>query len=215
MKNRVGISIGIKGIPEGPTPEVDFFELDALDPRLETVHSRRTLRRKIGTSRKIILVGGHYFLRAEDPSEARERCQLFAERASEVESPVCLVTLSDAALSSPGLRDRLEGMTESFRSVGLPMPLIDSDGAGDSGAHLGGYPVVYDPAWAPVRGAPPSSYWRIHGWHATRWIRLYPESFFERLARSAARHHPERISFGHSMRALQAAEFRARMNPRS
>lgn len=69
-----------------------------------------------------------------------------------------------------------------------------------------GAETVTDPLW---EGKPNLSrpYWRIHGWHSERWIRLYSTDTLQELAKLAHVYSPRFISFAHSQREIQMVKF--------
>lgn len=60
---------------------------------------------------------------------------------------------------------------------------------------------VSDPLW--FRGKAWSPYWRIHGWHPERWVRLYSKEDLRFLAQLASELKPRYVILGHSQRAKQ------------
>lgn len=70
--------------------------------------------------------------------------------------------------------------------------------------------VIYDPlapeAWQMFdeRRKPTSSqFWRIHGWHPERWVRLYSQKQIEHLAKSIIDFRPRFVTLAHSQRHQQ------------
>ena len=73
--------------------------------------------------------------------------------------------------------------------------------------------VIYDPlapeAWQifDERRKPTSSqFWRIHGWHPERWVRLYSQKQIEHLAKSIIDFRPKFVTLAHSQRHQQWSE---------
>lgn len=73
--------------------------------------------------------------------------------------------------------------------------------------------VIYDPlapdAWQILdeRRKPTSSqFWRIHGWHPERWVRLYSQKQIEHLAKSIIDFRPKFVTLAHSQRYQQWLE---------
>jgi hypothetical protein len=53
-----------------------------------------------------------------------------------------------------------------------------------------------------------SPYWRIHGWHIERWVRLYAPVQIENLAKSIKQHAPMFVTLAHSQRNKQWFELK-------
>jgi hypothetical protein len=73
--------------------------------------------------------------------------------------------------------------------------------------------VIYDPlapdAWQifDERRKPTSSqFWRVHGWHPERWVRIYSQKQIEHLAKSIIDFRPKFVKLAHSERHQQRSE---------
>jgi hypothetical protein len=71
---------------------------------------------------------------------------------------------------------------------------------------------VHDPlaprGWPQGARARDGRYWRIHGWHETRWVRRYAESQLLEALTSARRAGVGFLTLAHSQRAEQLVELR-------
>jgi hypothetical protein len=65
-----------------------------------------------------------------------------------------------------------------------------------------------DPFWHKPQS---NRYWRVHGWHDTRWVRRYSDETLKTLAKNCVRHKPEVVVFAHSQRFAQSLEFLAHL----
>ncbi len=210
-----GIRIGVRGFPPGERPsEIDTFEIDGLDPNWITSADRRRLRKSLHAHQGLTLAFGHFYLRGVDSTDRRERARSAVETYSLFGAEASQVRVPPSLLRSECLRESLWRIHDEFKRAGLPVPRIDlppshlRDGMAE-------FDLVGDPVWNPALEERRKAEWRIHGYHPTRWIRLYPAETLATLAREALRHRPARIIFAHSQRFTQAAEFAAILARRS
>jgi hypothetical protein len=205
------IRIGVRGIPEtGWFSGIDTFELDALDPAWDSSVARKRLSRRLLPGQGVTLTFGHYFLRGKDRSDLRERARFAVERCSEVAAEASFIIVPPSFAYEPRLNEMLAAFREEFARVEIAPPRVDLRFEVISESPLA-LERTGDPAWIRKADELRKRAWRIHGDHPTRWIRAYSAGALDRLAKSAFRHQPERIIFGHSQRFIQAEEFARRL----
>ena len=200
--------IGVKGVPEtGWIDQIDFFELDALDPRLVSSFGRKKIEGRLLPHQKITLSFGHFFLRGSDSTDRRERARLALEKFQQHGAQSSSILVPPSLQSSPELYESLKYFRDEFKNQKLPPPRVDTS----CGKEL---PLerVGDPVWGNTKDEYLTKEWRIHGHHATRWVRLYSKEALVDLSQKTKLHLPERIIFAHSQRFLQAVEFSALLN---
>ena len=199
--------IGISGYSERLCGKVDCFEVDAQDPVLGS----RSFRKKVlGSSTEIVLRFGQAFFNHNDPLVLKEKFEAVLETVPLVEPVGGLMSLPPKFWDRMTIRDHLAPWAQLWRSrFEIPLwidppaesPTRAPELASDSRIAWAG-----DPLWEP-QVKRKAAFWKIHGWHDTRWVRKYSQESLLDLAREVGRHRPSFVIFGHSQREAQCLEF--------
>ena len=193
----LGTKVGVKGyapavLAHGGYCEVALAELSTI-PNYE-------LSDLIG---RLVIICGLRELKNDCWEELRERVQQL--------SPIAVVWMIPPQYPLWGDFDALKDDMTRIRLT-IDMQYIDASfPVSLSWVRRGN--VIYDPL-APEalqifdeRRKPTSSlFWRIHGWHPERWVRIYSQKQIEHLAKSIIDFRPKFVTLAHSQRHQQWSE---------
>lgn len=156
------------------------------------------------------LFAGFEFLRSTDPSELSELHSILIEDCKRYASIACVVNVPLGWLVRLGSDFSVRALIKRWKPEG-PCPLYFDFGRAEPLNWIDPSMIVSDPLWgtAPLR----CDYWRIHGWHPERWVRLYSRGDLEELAKRAKRHRPRAVVLCHSMRVAQLNQLRILGDP--
>lgn len=202
-------AVGVSGWASELVGLVDAFEIDALDPLLESARERRRLASLAarGQAQILISASSFFFRPGEEPAEQEEKRSLLRELCASTNAVACSLKLPPGFCRQEGTAARLHEFIRGWRRDGEGVSLwVDPGKSGYDPADT--ILTAEDPLWGnPKR----SDYWRIHGWHASRWVRLYGREELERIVLLSRKLRPRWIIFTHSQRRLQAPAFRERL----
>jgi hypothetical protein len=189
--------IGIKGyVPSilsegGSYCEVTLSELSAMTPNaMSNIQGR------------LVIVCGLRELKQDCWDELKDRLEQLGPLAILWTLPPQFPLWGDLSGLFENIRDR--NLSPEWHYFDAPFPL--------KGIWSRPQNVVSDPlapasmglALTPAK----SPYWRIHGWHTERWVRLYAPTQIQSLARSIKQHTPMFVTLAHSQRNKQWFELR-------
>jgi hypothetical protein len=180
---------GLSRVCQEDLPSGALWEYSLITPSIDRSRSKNES-----------LFAGFQFLRSGDPSELWEQqsvlidtCRLRQSIACVVHSPVGWLArnASDLAIETLIKRWGLDG----------PCPLFFDFGKKEPPIFINPEMIVTDPFWhgKKIYGR----YWRIHGWNAERWVRMYSESELSLLIKKVQKHRPLAVIFCHSQRLAQ------------
>ncbi len=188
------------------------LEIDALDPVLDSPRKALRLRTELGEEFSVALVAGLFFLtrdsRAVDSSGAElaviaERIRLLSERCERVGAVACILRTPPSFWLSAGPEIALARIREEWSRSSAR--LFFDFGQGGHQRAIGDFERAADPLW--TKPEPRSPYWRVHGWHAVRWVRRYSQEALLGLHRAVNLYRPPFVVFAHSQRSEQAEDF--------
>lgn len=200
-----GTAIGLSGWAPELLGRVDAFEIDALDPVFESARTRRRLASLATRDRAQILISAsRFFLLGEDSAEREEKRSLLREICESTNAVACSMKLPPGFSRQEEMATRLGEFIRGWQRFGDGLPLrIDPGKSAYQPANS--ILTAEDPLWGNPLG---SDYWRVHGWHESRWVRLYGAEDLERILSLSRKLRPRWIIFAHSQRRLQAPAFR-------
>jgi hypothetical protein len=183
------------GVSSAPQPQPQAIQVLELD------HHEAVPR---NSSIEQVLRFSHSFLNCDDLAELLEKVDLIFETCSARKAMAATVSVPPRLHLLPGLSAAVRTFLAhakkqrfrvyfDFGKTGPP-PWMDT-------SHC-----VSDPLW--FRGEAFSDYWRIHGWHSERWVRLYSKEDLDYLVQLTHFHKPAVVILGHSQRNLQFEEIR-------
>jgi hypothetical protein len=184
--------LGIKGyVPSilrgsGSYCEVTLSELNSIPPVALT-----------NVQNKLVIVCGLRELKLDCWEELRERMEQVGPLAVLWTLPPQFPLWGDLGEILEIIRDRR--LLPEIHHFDAPFPL--------NGIRSRPQNVVCDPLAPDSMGLDQtraqSSYWRIHGWHTERWVRLYAPTQIQGLARSIKQYAPRFVTLAHSQRQRQ------------
>lgn len=189
------MKIGVSGFNQDLVGIVDFFEIDAFD--LEGLSSA------ISRSSKVVVSANHYYFSQQDPEIFRDRIEELAEKANRSSALFCLLKLPPSFFENHSLRNTIKAFLNCWIQfsavdilIDLPqkIPNIEEEG----------FDFSRDPMWDKPKKV---RCWKVHGWHAERWIRLYSSDSLKELKKNMIRYQPDFLIFGHSQRMQQVRSF--------
>jgi hypothetical protein len=197
------LQLGVTGFHEELLGEVDLFEIDTFDPILKTAHGTSRLRSVGSKNGMIHLSANHYYFKSDSPLSLDERLQKLIEMSESVDAQGCILKLNASFFESQTLEEGI-GPFETLWKSQTKIPLwIDLPQEFPRALKLEPH-FSTDPLWHQRRETP---YWRIHGWHDTRWVRKYSDETLKSLAKECVRFKPSFLVFAHSQRIMQVLEF--------
>lgn len=193
----LGTKVGVKGYAPAVLAHGGYCEVALAE--LSTIPNNE-LSDLIG---RLVIICGLRELKNDCWEELRERVQQLA--------PIAVVWMIPPQYPLWGDFDALKDDMTRIR-LAIDMQYIDASfQVSLNWIHRGN--VVYDPlapeAWQifDERLKPTSSqFWRIHGWHPERWVRLYSQKQIEHLAKSIIDFRPKFVTLAHSQRHQQWSE---------
>ena len=191
----------LSGISVLSSDQWDAEEHKAISPEvLEicTTLEGSSLDRNLGL--KVTVAAGFWYLMGGEDSERHERLGLLEEFCRASSALAVVVRLPPAHR----LDSEASGYILRFLKKWLEKnscPLYFEPGREGPPSWLDPAFCVVDPLWSPRNLR--SDYWKIHGWHAERWVRTYPCKTLISLAQRAERLTPRFIILGHSQRKRQ------------
>jgi hypothetical protein len=194
--------VGFKGCPALTFRGVDFFEIDALDELFNLRRSIIKFRKNLLGHQSAVILANQYFFIGSDESDRIEKAVLLRERAQYLGAKVCIINAASAKSSICEFKFAVQELSENGISV-----YLDSDQ--DKNPQTASIPKllgVLDPLWDHKR-CKNYNYWRVHGWHPERWVRMYSSEALRSLAVQVKKIKPEYLSFAHSQRETQAISF--------
>jgi hypothetical protein len=193
----LGTKVGVKGYAPAVLAHGGYCEVALAE--LSTIPNNE-LSDLIG---RLVIICGLRELKNDCWEELRERVQQLA--------PIAVVWMIPPQYPLWGDFDALKDDMTRIR-LAIDTQYIDASfQVSLSWVHRGN--VIYDPlapeAWQifDERRKPTSSqFWRIHGWHPERWVRLYSQKQMEHLAKSIIDFRPKFVTLAHSQRHQQWSE---------
>ena len=149
---------------------------------------------------KITIAAGFWYFMGEEESEKHERFNLLQEYCQTASALACVIKLPPSHLLNTETSSQVLRFQEKWKSK-ASCPLYFEPGREGPPTWADPTFCVSDPLWNPSHIQ--SDYWKIHGWHPERWVRLYPKSELILLARQAERLQPKFLILGHSQRRTQ------------
>ena len=184
--------IGVSGYHEALRRKVDFFEVET---------SFESSSAKLSCS--LHLTANHYFYRMKSEIPLKERVELLKEAHDRILPEQVSLKLTPSFFNLNTLESSIYPFQALWRKLSPTPLLIDLPSV--IPRHLNTSPLlVTDPLWHCFKK---SSHWKVHGWNDSRWVRRYPESDLQRLAKASIKQKPKTLVFGHSQRAEQVLEF--------
>lgn len=192
------MNLGIYGFHASLDGKIDLFEIDLFNEDL----------RKPRKSRVIVSLS-QYFYRSPNKIPFEERLEIIE---SLLEDKVHLfgfsIKLTPKFFETQKLETQVLPLKRALqkkykRPVYLDLPqFLPSRLNEKSKISLN---ASLDPMWEKPAKA---KYWKVHGWHDTRWVRRYSQSDLTRLGKAYIKIKPEVLIFAHSLRVGQVLNFK-------
>lgn len=149
------------------------------------------------------LQGTFWYLSAEDLPEQLEREALLVEEQERLGACACVINLPPAWIAKAEAEEKVRAFLRR-RSGSRSIPIYFDFGKLGPPPWMDRTYCVSDPLW--FEGEVWGDYWKIHGWHPDRWVRLYSRESLLNLKSWAARHEPRFVVLAHSQREAQLRE---------
>ena len=186
------MKIGVLGFEPTLDGKVDFFEIDFSSDGFDPVKKS-----------KVLINLNQYFYRHPNPIPIDERIEMIESKVRLPQTLGFSIKLTPRFFETHEIeREVLPLKKRLENSLSLPV-FIDLP---KNSPHLSKSHSSFsiDPLWVkPSRGG----YWKVHGWHDTRWVRKYSQEELSKLSKLTQRYEPQLLTFAHSQRREQFFEF--------
>ena len=196
--------LGIYGFYPKLIGKIDFFEVSLPLPLL-TIKKIRERQRSTTKPFSIHFLANHFYYQKNLKYTLREKIELLLEHCENTQANLCTLKITPRAFLETALEEDLSVLLQLWKkntsltlNIELPaeLPRVLAIKKHD----------VIDPFWHS-RLIKKADQWKIHGWHESRWIRMYSEEQLLWLLKKSKKEKPTSILFAHSQRETQISQF--------
>jgi|GEM_PF-5781302 len=146
-----------------------------------------------------------WHINAQEDIEHYERESILLENCESLRPLAVVISIPPSVVRNSRTQYRVHSLIERINLVGL-CPIYFDFGRLVPPLWIDPRYCVSDPLWNA--GIIWGDYWKIHGWHPERWIRIYPLTQLRRLYHLASDLAPKFVILAHSQRAEQWQQLR-------
>jgi hypothetical protein len=186
----------------------DVLEVSSPHEEASSLHEKNRLPSP--APRNLTIAAGFWYLLGQEESERHERLLLLQERCRAARAMACVTRLPPVHRLDSEIVGQIARFQENW-SNHSPCPLYFEPGKDGPPPGIDPAFCVWDPLWDSLRDPRKdrSGYWKVHGWHRERWVRMYPKPTLTALAKQAERFSPKFVILGHSQRKVQYATLKS------
>jgi hypothetical protein len=149
--------------------------------------------------------------KTQDSAVLWEQDSLLIEASRNLGAEACVINIPPALSKSEMIGERIQRLIERFKkTTDIPVYFdFGKSGLLEAVDSIDLSYCVFDPLWERQwdtrwrRRAALSPYWKVHGWHPERWVRMYPEEDLQKVLDLSDRFKSQFLIFGHSQRRMQ------------
>lgn len=141
-----------------------------------------------------------WYINAQEAAEHYERESILLENCEHLRPIAVVISIPPSVGRNSRTPYRVHSLIERINSVGA-CPIYFDFGRSIPPPWIDPRYCVSDPLWNS--GIIWGDYWKIHGWHLERWIRIYPLNQLKQLHHLSLDLAPKFVILAHSQRAEQ------------